>query len=111
MPKYLTIWHDNPSAPWPLDPTAVMQINEMCIAAIDKDLKSGRILECGWFADGTSGYVISTGEDAKAVFTNTFASFPWFEFEVYEVLDYETGKAISRQVMKAQAEQMAATKR
>jgi hypothetical protein len=111
MPKYITIWRSNPSAPWPIDPTEAMQLNEMKLATIDEGLKSGRILEFGWFADGKSGYVISSGEDAKGVFTNAFANFPWIEMEVHEIIDYETGKEIGRKVLKAQAEQMAAMER
>ena len=40
-----------------------------------------------------------------------FAQYPWIETEVHEIIDYETGKEISRQVLKARAEQMAAMKR
>lgn len=39
-----------------------------------------------------------------------FANFPWLTAEVHEVIDYETGKEMTRQVMKAQAEQMVAMK-
>jgi hypothetical protein len=98
------------AAQWPTDPTEVMQIMEMTWAAFDKDIKSGRMLECGWFANGSSGYVLSAGEDAKAEFAAGFANFQVLT-EVHEVLDYETGKEIVRQVLKAQAEQMAAMKR
>jgi hypothetical protein len=94
-----------------MDPTEMMQAMEMMWTAIDKDVKSGRILEVGWFSNGTSGYVISSGEDTKGVFASAFSNFPWVENEIHEVLDYETGKAIGRQVLKAQAEQMAAMKR
>ena len=98
-------------ASWPLDPTEEMQLNEMMWAAIDEELKGGRILEVGWFANGTSGYAISTEEDAKGVFASAFANYPWLQFEVHEIVDYETGKDIARQVLKNQAEQMAAMKR
>jgi hypothetical protein len=42
---------------------------------------------------------------------NGFKNYPWIEMEVHEIIDYETGKGIARQVLKAQAEQMAAMKR
>jgi len=111
LPKYMTIWRRNPSAPWPTDPTKAKQLDEKTFAFIDEALKSGRILEVGWFADGTSGYSISTGEDAKGVLTGALFTHPWAQYEVREIIDYETGKEIDRQVLKAQAEQMAAMKR
>jgi hypothetical protein len=110
MAKFMTIWRANPSAPWPIDPAAVTQLYEMLLAAIDEGLKSGLILEFGYFPNALSGYTIGSGE-AKDVFMSAFASYPWFQFEVHEIIDYETGKAIARQVLKAQAEQMAAMKR
>lgn len=105
MAKYMTIWRANPSAWVTLDPAEGLQLNEMMFAVVDKELKGGRILEIGWFSNGTSGYTISSG-DVKGVFTSAFANFPWMEMEVHEIIDYETGKEIARQVMKAQAEQM-----
>lgn len=107
----MTIWRRNPSAPWPIDPTEAKQHDEMRFAFIDEGLKSGRILDFGWFADGTSGYVISSGESGQGVLAMAFAAHPWFEREVHEIIDYETGKEIDRQVLKAQAEQMTAMKR
>ena len=110
MAKYMVLWRVNPSAPWPLDPAASTQLLERVFAAIDEGLKSGLYLEFGYFPNGTSGYVISSGE-AKDAFMTAFANYPWWEFEVHEIIDYETGKATARQVLKAQAEQMAAMKR
>ena len=112
MAKYLTIWRANWSSPWPLDPAAATQLLEMMYAGIDEQLKSGQLLEFGYFPNGTSGYAISSGEvKAKDVFMSAFANYPWIQFEVHEIIDYETGKATARQVLKAQAEQMAAMKR
>jgi hypothetical protein len=110
MAKYMTLWRTNPSAQWPMDPIEAFELNEMMFAAIDEGLKSGRILESGWFSNGTSGYTISSG-DVKGVFASAFANFPWIETEVHEVVDWETGKGIARQVLKAQAEQMATMQR
>jgi hypothetical protein len=83
---------------------------EMMFAGIDEALKSGQLLEFGWFPSSSSGYAISSGE-AKDAFMNAFKNYPWIEMEVHEIIDYETGKGIARQVLKAQAEQMAAMKR
>ena len=110
MAKYLTIWRRNPAAPWPLDPAAATQWFEMAFAAVDEGLKSGLILEFGLFPNADSGYIIGSGE-AKDGFMRAFANYPWIQFEVHEIIDYETGKAAARQVLKAQAEQMAAMKR
>ena len=103
MPKYMTIWRINPSAPWPIDPTEAKQRDEMRFAFLDEGLKSGQLLEVGWFANGTSGYVISSSSyEAKDVFMTAFAYYPWFQYEVHEIIDYETGKEIDRQVLEAQ---------
>ena len=110
MPKYMGIWRVNQNAPWPLDAETRTQLLEMAWAAIDEDLKSGFVLEFGFFPNATSGYAIVSGE-AKDVFGAAFGNYPWWEFEVHEIIDYETGKAAVRQVLKAQAEQMAAMKR
>jgi hypothetical protein len=110
MAKYMAIWRANPSAPWPMDPSEAMQRDEMRFAFLDEGLKSGQLLEYGWFADGTSGYVISEGEDAKGILAMAFAAHPWFQREVHEIIDYETGKELARQVLKAKVQQMAAMK-
>jgi hypothetical protein len=110
MAKYLTIWRANPAAQWPLDPAAATQLSEMMFAAMDEALKSGHVLEYGWFPNALSGYSISTGE-AKERFAIAFADYPWFEHEVHEIIDYETGKPVLRGVIKARAEAMAAMKR
>jgi len=78
----------------------------MIFTAMDDALKSGQVLEFGWFSNGASGYSISSG-DAQGPFMRAFANFPWIEVEVHEIIDYETGKGIVRQVLK----QMAAMKR
>jgi hypothetical protein len=110
MAKYMMLWRTNPNAPWPLDPAANTQLHEMAWAGVDEALKSGRVIDFGFFPNATSGYVIGSGE-AKDVFGGAFANYPWWEWEVHEIIDYETGKAAVRQVLKAKAEQMAAMKR
>jgi hypothetical protein len=110
MAKFMTLWRANPNAPWPTDPAAATQGFEMMFAAVDEGLKNGLILEFGLFPNVLSGYIIYSGE-AKDVYMRGFANYPWIQYEVHEIIDYETGRAIARQVLKAQAEQMAAMKR
>jgi hypothetical protein len=93
-----------------MDPAVLTQLFDKMFATVDEGLKSGLILELGFFPDALSGYAIMSGE-AKDVFMAAFADYPWIEHEVHEIIDYETGKAIARQVLKAQAERMAAMKR
>jgi len=99
LPKYMTIWGRSQSAPWPTDPAQAKQLDERTFAFIDEALKSGRILEVGWFAEGTSGYSISPGEDAKGILTGTFATHPWAQYEVQEIIDHETAKETELQVL------------
>ncbi len=110
MAKHMILWRCNTSARWPIDPVASTQLIEMMYAAIDEEWKSGRILDYGCFAEGKSGYAIVSGE-AKEVLARAFANYPWYLFEVHELIDYETEKEVMRAVMKAQVEQMAAMKR
>jgi hypothetical protein len=110
MAKFLTLWRTNPNAPWPTDPAEGVQLNEMMFAAIDNMLKTGEILEFGYFPNGRSGYLIASGE-TKDQFRDGVSFFPFIEMDVFEVVPYETGKEIMRGVFKAQAEQMAAVKR
>ena len=110
MAKFLGVWRLNPNAPWPTDPAELAKVYEMMIAAVDNLFKEGKMLEFGYFPDGSSGYAI-TSEDAKDAFRITFSSFPWVVCEVHEMVPYETGKEVVRAVLKAQAEQMAAMKR
>jgi hypothetical protein len=100
----------NPSAPWPTDPSELAKVAEMMFAAVDNAFKKGKMLEFGFFPDGTSGYAIRSG-DAIDKFAHTFSSFPWVVGEVHEMVPYETGKEVMRGVLKAQAEAAAAMKR
>jgi len=102
MAKFLALWRFNPNAPWPTDPNGLAMGMEQMFAKVDNNLKSGEVLEFGYFADGKSGYSISTGE-SKDVFRRVFANFPWLEADVHEMIPYETGKEIVRGVLKAEA--------
>jgi hypothetical protein len=110
MAKFLSVWHMNPSAPWPIDPAEAANLNEMMFATVDNLLREGKMLEFGFFPDGKSGYVLSDGE-TKDVFSGAMSFYPFVESEVYEMIPYETGKEIMRGLLKAQAEAMAAMKR
>ena len=103
MAKFMHLWRVNHSAPWPTDPTKGMQWFEMMFATIDQGLKSGQILEVGWFPNSISGYVITSG-DAKDQFMSAFADYPWITADIQEIVPYETGKELTRQVLKAKAE-------
>ncbi len=104
MARFVGIWRFNPSAPWPTDPTEAAQLNEMLFSQIDKGLQSGG-MEMGFFLDGVSGCMISDGESIDA-FKSALALFPFFVVEVHEIVDYETGKRITRELLQAQAEAM-----
>lgn len=52
MGKYLTIWTQNPMAPWPTDPAAALQLNETFWTAMDDLMTKGQVLALGWFRDG-----------------------------------------------------------
>jgi hypothetical protein len=110
MAKFLSIWRYNLNAPWPTDPTESEKINEMLLAATDNLLKTGELLEFGFFPDGMGGYAISTG-DSKDMLRRAWTFTPLILSEVREMVPYETGKEVMRELFKAQAEQMAAMKR
>jgi hypothetical protein len=110
MAKTLNVWHYNMSAPWPTDPVEMAKLSEMLFAAIDNALKTGKLLEFGYFPDGTSGYGIGSGE-TKDQFGRLSDFFPWVISEVHEMIPHETGKEVLRGAIKARAEAMAAMKR
>ncbi len=105
MAKFLNVWHYNNSAPWPTDPVEMTKLTEMMFAAIDAALKTGDVLEFGFFPDGQSGYSIASGE-SKDTLRRVSGFTPWVVSEVYEMVPYETGKETLRGVYKAQAEAM-----
>jgi len=106
MGKYLTLWTQNPTAPWPTNPAEALQLNETFWAAMDDLMKKGEITEFGWFLDGKSGYAIGEG-DAVTTFTNVTMFSTYFDMTVEEIIPYEVGKQVNRARLKAL---MAATK-
>jgi hypothetical protein len=104
MAKFLNMWRINPMAV-SLDPAEQAKVFEMTWAMLDKAMESGRLLEFGYFPDGVSGYTILQGE-AKDAYRATLSYYPWVISDVHEMVPYETGKEISREVMKARTEMM-----
>ncbi len=89
----------------PADPAEQTQAIEMMFAQLDTALKEGQLEEFGFFPSGSSGYAIMSGESTDA-FGGAISFFPWMESEVYEMIPYETGKGIIKQVLKYQMEAM-----
>jgi hypothetical protein len=66
-------------------------------------LKTGEITEFGFFLGVSSGYMISEGEPADT-FRKVAEFFPAVTIEPREIIPYETGKEIIREVTKAKVE-------
>lgn len=95
MGKFLTIWTQSPTAPWPTDPAEALKLNEMLWATVDGLLKKGEITDFGWFMDGRSGYAIGEG-NSVTVFKNVNMFSTYFDMTVEEIIPYETGKEVNR---------------
>ncbi len=100
MGKYLTLWTQSPTAPWPTNPADALQLNETFWAAMDDLIKKGEIIDFGWFLDGKSGYAIGEG-DAVTTFTNVTMFSTYFDMTVEEIIPYEVGKQVNRARLKA----------
>jgi hypothetical protein len=103
MGRFLVLWQQNPNAPWPTDAAERLKMNEMMMTAIDGLIKKGEIEEFGFFLDGTSGYGISKGEVTDA-YRRVSMFQPYITAEVHEIIPFEKGWQISREVMKAKVE-------
>jgi len=110
MAKFLNVWHYNLNAPWPTNPVEMAKLVEVCLVAIDNALKTGDLLEFGYFPDGTGGYAISERE-AKDQLSSMTAFWPWVVSTAQEMIPQEIVKDVLRGVWKAQAEAMEAMKR
>jgi hypothetical protein len=108
MAKIMTLWRYNLNAPWPIDPAEGEKLNEMMFAAIDDWLKTGEMLEFGFFPDGMGGYAISG--DSKDVLKQSMSIGPFILVEPHEIVPYETGREIMKGLFKAQAEAAEAMK-
>jgi hypothetical protein len=100
MGKYLALWSQKPTAPWPTDPAEALKINEMLWAAVDELLKKGEITEFGWFMDTISGYAIGES-NAVTLFTNVSMFSDFFDMTLEEIIPYEVGKQVHRARLKA----------
>ena len=101
MARYLAIWHVNPSAPWPTDPSKNLEMLEMMWAAIDGLMKKGELEEWGIFPEGHVGYTIGKGE-AIDMFRNANMFYPFVINEIHEIIPYAKQKEIIRANTKAQ---------
>ena len=106
MGKYLTLWTQNPMAPWPTDPAEALKLNEALWTAMDDLMKNDEVTDFGWFLDGKSGCAIGEG-DSVTTFTNVTMFSTYFDMTVKEIIPYEVGKQVNRARLKAL---MAATK-
>ena len=111
MAKFLNVWRYNPNAPWPTDPAEMLKLFDMMTAMIDNALKTGDLLEFGYFPDGKGGYAIAEREAAKDQLRAVSSYRPWIEANVREIIPHETGKEVLRGVWKALAQAAAAMKR
>ena len=102
MARFLVLWHMNPVAPWPTDPSKTLELEEKMWAGIDALMQKGEIEEYGVFPDGTSGYVIGKGETAD-VYRDVCMFQPYILFDVHEIIPYEKHKEIIREVLKTLA--------
>jgi hypothetical protein len=99
--RFLVLWRLSPVAPWPTDPSKLLELEEKIWAGIDGLMKKGEIEEFGVFPDGYSGYAIGKGETAD-LYRNVSMFQPYIVSEVHEIIPYEKHKEIIRAVLKAQ---------
>jgi len=98
--RFFNLWRVNPSAPWPTDPSKLLELHEMIWATMDGLIKKGEIEEWGIFPDAHVGYAIGKGETVD-VYRNVSMFYPYFVSEVHEIISYEKNKEIIRTVLKA----------
>ena len=98
MARFLMLWRMNLAAPWPTDASEAFKLNEKMWAAIDNAKKEGKLEDFGFFPNSTSGYAIGKGEAAE-IFARVNMFLPYIHGEVNEIIPYEKGKEILREVM------------
>jgi hypothetical protein len=103
--RFMSLWRANPSAPWPADPSKLLEFYEMIWATIDGLIKKGEIEEWGIFPDANVGFVIGKGETVD-VFRNASMFIPYFDNEIHEIISYEKAKEILRANLKARIKAM-----
>ena len=100
MVKFLNLWHFNPSAPFPTDPSKYLELMEMMFTTMDGMMKKGEIEDWGVFPEGFSGYAIGKGEIAD-LHKNILMFHPYVVSEIHEIISYEKSKETLRAVLKA----------
>jgi hypothetical protein len=102
--KYLVLWRRSP-ATWPTDPEEKSKIiQKIGTTIVDDNIKKGNIKEHGHFLDGNSGYTIWE-VDATELFKNSCMTWPYYEYEVHEIIPYEkSGKILRETVLKIPTE-------
>ena len=101
MARFLALWHVNPVAPWPTDPSRYLELQEKMWAGIDALMKKGEIEDFGVFPDGISGYTIGKGETAD-LYRSAIMFQPYILNEIHEIIPYERHKEIVRAHLKTQ---------
>jgi hypothetical protein len=89
-----------------LDLAKDKKFNEMVWAVIDNWLKTGEMLEFGFFPEGKSAYATVTGDSKDVLRLAMLWYFPFIEMEVHEIVPYEMGKEHMDRAYKEYAEVM-----
>jgi hypothetical protein len=93
MTKFLVLWRRSPTT-WPADPAEKSKLIQKIGTDIDNSIKKGKIKEHGHFLDGNSGYTIWEVE-AIDIFRNLSMTWPYYEYDVHEIIPYEkSGKIV-----------------
>jgi len=101
MTKFLVLWRRSP-ATWPTDPAEKSKLLQKIASDIDNNIKKGKIKEHGHFLDGNSGYTIWEVE-AIDIFRNLSMTWPYYEYDVHEIIPYEKSGKIVGEVFKIPA--------
>jgi hypothetical protein len=88
---------------WPADPAEKSKLIQKIASDLDNNIEKGKIKEHGHFLDGNSGYTIWEVE-AIDIFRNLSMTWPYYEYEVHEIIPYETSGKIVGKVFKIPAE-------
>ena len=101
MARFINLWHVNPSAPWPMEPSKLLEMEEGMWTMMDELKNKGDIEEWGVFSDPHCGYIIGKGETADML-KNSSMFYPYIVSEIHEIIPYEKQKEVIRAVRKAQ---------
>ena len=87
MSRYLVSWEAN-SSRWPTDQKEIASMVEQFTGMTKQNLKEGKMTSFGEFVGGGKGYAIVEG-NAADVYKDLMKAFPYFTFEVKEVITVE----------------------